>query len=381
MAQHYEAIVLGLGGMGSAALAQLALRGRRVLGIEQFQPAHNLGSSHGESRITRQAYFEDPAYVPLLFRAAELWTDLEKRSGRQLFVPSGAVVVGREGTEVNRSIESARQYGIPHEVLTPSDIRRRWDVMRPRADEIALFEPTAGILLPEDCILAHLQVAAGAGAETRFGTQVLGWAATDGGVRVSTSAGEFSAERLVITAGAWFGKVVPELGLPLQIERNIMHYFEPASRAPAFAPERCPIYIVKRPDSGSFYGFPALPGRGVKMALHHSRQYVDPDGIDRGVYPDEVERARQALAEWLPDAAGQCLGSAVCMFTMTPDTHFVVGLHPTSPQVVLAGGFSGHGYKFCSVMGEVLADLTTTGATNHPIGFLSPTRFAAAQKA
>lgn len=377
MADRFDVIVLGLGGMGSAALARLARRGLRVLGLEQFSPAHLLGSSHGQSRIIRQAYYEDPAYVPLILRAYELWAELEQQSGRALFLRTGGLMVGYAESElIAGSTRSARQYGLAHEVLGAAEIRRRFPVMRPREDEVGLYEPNAGILFPEECILAHLQAATGAGAEARFGVRVEAWQATPGGgVRVRTGAGELEAGRLVIAAGAWFSAVAPELRLPLQVERNVLHWYDARANAELFAPGRFPVYLVERRGLPTFYGFPDLPGQGIKVAVHHSGEATTPAGINRTVDPAEAEAMRTLMAEFLPDAAGAWRRSVACMYTNTPDCHFVIGLHPDHPQVVLAGGFSGHGFKFCSVVGEVLADLAVDGGTRHPIGLFAPVRF------
>jgi sarcosine oxidase len=378
VSERFDVIILGLGGMGSAGLAHLAVRGKRVLGLDQFHPAHALGSSHGDSRVIRQAYFEDPAYVPLLLRAYQLWSDLEKQTGRALYRRTGGLMAGHEGSEVVvGSTRSAKEHGLAHEVMTAADIHRRFPAMTPQVGEIGLYEYEAGIIYPEEAILAHLQVAVAAGAQTRFGVKVTGWRATPGGgVQVETSHGLLEADRIVITAGAWLEKAAPELGLPLKIERNIMHWFTPKANASHFTPDRFPVWILQRHGTPVFYGFPQLPGQGVKTAFHHSEAYTSVDKLDRTVKPSEVAAMQQTLAAWLPDAAGEHERAAVCMYTNTPDEHFVVGLHPAHPQVVVAGGFSGHGYKFCTVMGEVLADLATTGATVHPIGLFAPNRFS-----
>lgn len=373
---QYDVIILGLGGMGSSALYHLAQRGRRVLGLEQFEPAHSLGSSHGQSRIIRQAYFEDPAYVPLLLRAYENWAAVERQSGKQLLHRTGGLLVGQESSVVIAgATRSAREWGLAHELLEAGEIRRRFPAFAPRPDEVGLFEPEAGALNPEASIMTHLELAAQAGAEVRFGYPVLEWRALPaGGVQVKTAEGEFTAERLVITAGAWLGKLAPELGLPLQVERNVMHWFEPL--APA---SDLPVFIVERPDVPLFYGFPDLGGQGPKAALHHSHVLTTPAAIDRTVSPGEGEELRQIVADWMPGVIGSIRRSAACMYTNTPDEHFVIGRHPAHEQVVIAGGFSGHGFKFVSVVGEILADLATTGSTALPIGLFDPSRFGAAQ--
>lgn len=369
---QYDVVILGLGGMGSSALYHLAQRGKRVLGLEQFEPAHSLGSSHGQSRIIRQAYFEDPAYVPLLLRAYENWAAVERQSGKQLLQKTGGLLVGQDSSAVIRgATRSAQEWGLAHELLAAKEIRRHFPAFAPRPDEVGLFEPEAGALDPEASILTHLELATKAGAEVRFGHPVLEWRVlTGGGVLVRTAEGEFTAERLVITAGAWLAKLAPELGLPLQVERNVMHWFEPL--APA---SDLPVFIVERPGVPLFYGFPDLGGHGPKAALHHSHLLTTPGEIDRTVAPGEGEALRRIVADWMPGVIGPIRRSAACMYTNTPDEHFVIGRHPEHEQVVIAGGFSGHGFKFVSVVGEILADLATKGSTALPIGLFDPTRF------
>lgn len=377
MTERYQAIVVGLGGMGSAALAHLALRDAHVLGLEQYHPAHALGSSHGGSRIIRKAYYEDPAYVPLVLRAYELWEELERRTGTRLLVRTGGLMAGYQGCEiVEGAALSARTHGLVHEILTEAEIRRRFPVFEPSADEVAVYEPDAGLLFPEQCVLAHLETAVSAGAEARFGVQVLGWRATDDGAIVETQSGAIACEWLILCAGPWFAQLAPELGLPLQVERNVMHWFEPAAPVARFAAGALPIYIVQRRGITPFYGVPYLEGQGIKVAFHYSGQDATPDTIDRNVSADEVASMRAALTGWIPEAAAAWRQSTVCMYTNTPDKHFVIGRHPQHPQVIIAAGFSGHGFKFCSAVGELLAGLTLSSSSAHSLDLFSPMRFA-----
>ena len=376
----YDAIVLGLGGMGSAAAAHLAARGKRVLGLEQFTPAHDRGSSHGNSRIIRQAYAEDPAYVPLVLRAYELWRALEKESDEPLYVRTGGLMVGRTESElVLGALRSAREHGLKHEMLSAKDIERRFPATAPRDDEVALFEAPAGVLFPEACIRAYLKRATASGAELYFETSVASWRSRAGGVEVTLAGGQrYEAQSLVMCAGAWMPAVAADLHLPLRVERNVMHWFAPASHLELFGPDRLPIYILDRGQQHMLYGFPDVEYAGIKAAFHHSQIYTTPEELDRNVANSEVETLRASLAQWLPQGTGRHLASAVCMYTLTPDLHFVIGHHPDDPNVVIAGGFSGHGFKFCSVVGEVLADLVIDGVTRHPIELFSPLRFRTA---
>ena len=373
----YDALVLGLGGMGSAAAAHIAARGKRVLGLERFTPAHDQGSSHGGSRIIRQAYFEDPAYVPLLLRAYELWQGLERTSDEPLYLRTGGLMVGTMESELVRgSLRSAREHGLAHELLGPTDMERRFPATSPREDEVAVYEEPAGILFPEACVRAHLARATSSGAELRFSTPVRSWEAEADSVSVTLASGErIPANTLVLCAGAWMPEVARDAQLPLVVERNVVHWFQPASQPQMFAPDRLPVYILDRGERFMLYGFPDVEYAGIKAAYHHSDVQTTPDQLDRTVKPAEVDAVRQALSSWLPRGAGQHLASSVCMYTLTPDLHFVIGVHPKHPSVILAGGFSGHGFKFCSVVGEIIADLVTAGRTSHPIELFSPKRF------
>jgi sarcosine oxidase len=373
----YDAIVAGLGGMGSATACRLAGRGKRVLGLEKFHPAHDRGSSHGRSRIIRQAYFEDPAYVPLLLRAYELWEQLERDTGQELMTLTGGLMIGRrEGELVSGSVMSAEEHGLPYELLDADEIRGRFPPFSPDPETVALYEEKAGFVRPEETVRAHLDRAGSLGADLRFEEPVVSWEASEDGVRVETQGGSYEAERLVITPGAWAPQLIADLGLPLEVERQVMYWFEPENGREPFLPDRFPIYIWEPDDGNTFYGFPAQDGdRGVKVAFFRAGGTpTTPETIDREVYQEEVDFIRGYLAEYVPDLAGRCLDARACMYTNTPDLHFVISLHPELERVAIACGFSGHGYKFCSVVGEILADLATEGSTRHPIDLFSPAR-------
>ena len=373
----YDAIVVGLGGMGSAAAYHLARRGEKVLGLERHAPAHDRGSSHGESRIIRQAYFEGAEYVPLLFRAYELWEDLERRTGEDLMTLCGGLFVGPEDGElVSGSVASADAHGLPYEVLDSSDLRRRFPVFEPDPETVALFEKRAGFVRPERTVRAHLDLAGSLGADLRFGERVLSWEATESGVRVRTEGGVFEAGRLVVAAGAWAGELLSDLGLPLEVTRQILFWLRPKEGTEAFAPGRLPIWIYEPDDGNMFYSFPAVDGADtVKAAFFRADGTpTAPDTIDREVHDREVDFIRRYLGRHVPALDGELVAARTCMYTNTPDQHFVVSAHPEHPQVSVAAGFSGHGYKFCSVIGEILADLATDGETGHPVDLFSPSR-------
>jgi sarcosine oxidase len=372
----YDTIVIGLGGMGSAAAYRLAQRGQRVLGIDQFAPVHNRGSSHGGSRITRQAYFEDPAYVPLLLRAHELWESIERDSDSEIFTRCGGIMIGKpDSRTVAGSLLSAQKWDIAHELLDAGEIRRRFPTMRPDDDEIALYEGGAGLVSPEASVGAHLRLAARAGAELHYEEKVLSWTASEG-VRVETSKGVYTADQLVICPGAWAPQLLAELGVEFTIERQVQYWFAPSGGVEPFLPDRHPVYIWENAHGRQFYGFPAHNSAedGVKVAFFRGGDTCTPETIDRTVRPGEVTTIADFIRPNMPTLPGEFLRAATCMYTNTVDEHFVISRHPAHEQVVVACGFSGHGFKFVPVVGEVLADLVTEGTTAHPIALFDPAR-------
>lgn len=375
----YDVAVLGLGGMGSAAAAHLARRGKRVLGLEQFSSPHDRGSSHGKTRVIRQAYFEHPAYVPLLLRAYELWRELETETSSQLLLLPGGLMIGRQEAEVVRgSLASARQYGLAHELLDAPELRRRYPQFQISDDTVALFEKAAGLVFCERAIQAHLMMAARHGAALHFHEPVLGWEAGKN-ISIRTHRGTYEAEQLVICPGAWAPEIFSQLRLPLTVERQVLFWFSPSGGTTPFLPDRFPIYIWQREDGAMPYGFPALddfPGT-VKISYYRkpSSEPCHPESIDRSIRPDDLASIQQAVRQFLPGLEGPLAAAVTCMYTLTPDFHFLIGEHPEDPRVKMAAGFSGHGFKFCSVVGEILADLAIQGKTAHPIDLFSPTRF------
>jgi sarcosine oxidase len=370
-------LVLGLGAMGSAAAYHLARRGQRVIGLEQYTQAHDRGSSHGRSRIIREAYFEHPAYVPLIQRAYDLWETLQREGGSRLLLPTGGLMIGPEpGVLVQGALASARAHALAHEVLDSRALRARYPAFTVADGIVAVWEPRAGVLFPESCVLAHLRGATRSGAVLQFEERVLAWTAHDNRVEVKTEHGTYEAEHLIITAGPWAGAVLAQLGLPLAVERNVMYWFAP--REPGlFTPDRFPVYIYEYDPDAFIYGFPQVDRDGVKVAHHHSGVFCTPDTINREVTEEETGRFRAILARTLPALDSPPLGAVTCMYTNTPDGHFIIDRHPYHPRVTIAAGFSGHGFKFAAVVGEILAELALYGHTRHPIGLFRLDRFAA----
>src|SRR5438477_5676468 len=359
---RFDVIIVGLGAMGSAVAAHLARRGQRVLGLDRFAPPHALGSSHGQTRIIREAYLEHPVYVPLVQRAYELWSALERQAGRSLFLETGGLMIGRPDSAVVAGAKrSAKEHSLPHEVFPAAELRARFPALQPTDEMIGVWEPRAGILFPEICIEAHLTMARTQGADLRSNEPALSWEDDGDGVLVVTSKGDYHANQLALTAGSWIHSLLGDLTLPLAVERQVQFWFEPKHPV-RFQPERCPIHIWEHEPGRFFYGFPDL-GKGVKVARHHEGETADPDSINREVRPAEVEAMRAIVRQFIPDADGPLRSAVVCMYTNAPDGHFFIDRHPAHPRVWIASPCSGHGFKFSSAIGEVMADLLTEGQT------------------
>jgi sarcosine oxidase len=374
----FDVAVIGLGAMGSAALASLARRGRRVVGIDRYAPGHDRGSSHGASRIIRLGYFEHPSYVPLLRAAYPLWRDLETRSGRPLITITGIVEIGAPDSDlVEGTLRSSRLHGLAHDILDAQSVMDRFPAFRLPADFIGVFQPEGGFLRPEPAVEAMLALAHGAGAELAM-ERVVAVEPYRGGVRVTTERGTVDAGCAIVAAGPWLKSLLPDLPVPIRVTRQVLGWFEPRDGAAAalFAPGRFPVFLLQN-RHGIYYGFPADGAAGVKVAKHHHfDEAVDPDRHDRNVSPDDEAAIRAVLTAHLPGADGRLLAAKTCLYTMTPDGDFLIDRLPGHPQIIVASPCSGHGFKFAPVIGEILADLASTGATEHDISRFSLARFS-----
>ena len=372
MPERYDVVVVGIGGMGSAALYHLARRGKRVLGLERFDVPHEHGSSHGLTRIIRLAYFEHPAYVPLMRRAYELWRELEVEAGEQLLHVTGIVEAGEriyEGT-----LRACHEHDLPHETIDGREAGRRFPAYRLPPDLPVVFQPDGGFVVPERCIVAHVADALASGAVVRARERVLEWEDTGRGVRVTTDRGMVEADRLVLTAGAWSQDVAQLPPGMVRGVRQALAWLQPSNPA-LFEPARFPVFNLAL-DGEHFYGFPAFGIPGFKLGRYdHFADGGGPDAIDREPTIDDETPLRAFAERYFPEGAGPAIAVKTCLFEPSPDEHFLIDRHPDAPHAVLGAGFSGHGFKFCSVVGEILADLALDGDTRHDIGFLRLTRF------
>lgn len=373
----YDVIVVGVGSMGAATCMSLAQRGARVLGLEQFDIPHRMGAHHGHSRMVRQAYFEHSDYVPLLRHALRYWERLHEASDVPILQRTGGLYMGRpDGAIVSGSAAASRQHGLDHELLDRRALADRYPQFHVPEDFGALFEAAAGIVFPEHAVSVQVDRALRCGAEIRAREAVVDWKGNGAGVTVRTGRSAYVADRVIFTAGAWTSRLVRDLGFPLTVTRQTLVWLWPAA-TDHFETKNCPVWLIELEPAIGYYGMPLLRHPpGVKVALHRAGETVDPDQVCREVSREELRPLLDFVAKYLPDAAGSVLSSQVCLYTHSPDSHFIIDSHPERPQAWLACGFSGHGFKFCGVVGEALADFAMTGRTELPVEFLGAGRFA-----
>jgi sarcosine oxidase len=376
MAEKYDVIVAGVGGMGASACYHLAKRGKRVLGLERFGIPHHMGSSHGVNRIIRLAYYEDPGYVPLLRRAFELWRELQDDFGEQVLYVTGSIDTGPEGEFVFReSKRSCDLHDLPHEVLSARELMGRFQAFQVPQDFRAVFQPDGGFILSERAIVAHVMGAMERGAVIRGHEPMLSWTTTPSGVIVETAKGRYEAEQLIVSTGAWIGDHVPVLNGISVPERQVLGWFQPA-HPKRFSLDALPVFNLQAGARERYYGFPIFGIPGFKFGrYHHREEQIQPDDWDREPNQADEDVLREGVRHFFPDADGPVLSMASCIFTNTPDEHFIIDrLEPGSP-VIVASPCSGHGYKFASVIGEILADLATNDRTDHTIDLFRLDRF------
>ncbi len=369
----FDAIVVGLGGVGSAALYHLAAQGHRVLGLDTHPRGHFFGSSHGETRVIRLAYFEHPDYVPLLRQAYLGWAQLEAKTQQTLYLRTGALQVGPPGGEVVPGIlASAQKYGLSVTQMDSKQVSTQFPgFVIPEGAE-AVFEAEAGILRVEACVLAHLQAAEALGAKIITGAECLGYGPDGSGVWVQTTQGRYQAGALALAAGAWSGQLLARQNLPLVLVKKTQFWYP---STPNYWAPQAPVFLYELPE-GIFYGIPALSGQGVKVAQHSDGQTIaQPVPPDAPVPPEEISAVDTFARKYLPYLPRPAQSSAGCMYTLTPDRHFIADLHPELSHGAYVAGLSGHGFKFAPVLGQVLADLTVRGQTALPVDFMSARRF------
>jgi sarcosine oxidase len=376
VSDDFDVIVIGVGAMGSAACCHLAARGLRVLALDRFDVPNTMGSSHGLSRMIRTAYYEHPHYVPLLRRAFELWRELERQSGRKLLHETGGLYMGSpDDPLIFGSMISAQEHNLPHRLLSREELARDFPQFEVPADFVAMLEDHAGLLIPEQCVAAHADLAVMHGAKVHVSEPVISWSSDASGVSVTTARTTYRAARAVFTAGPWTQKLLHDLKVKLVVTRQVLGWVHPPDPEP-FQLGVLPVWAIGHEDGSLHYGFPILPdGEGFKLAHHKPGTVTDPDDVQRSATSADEEEIRTGLRQFIPSADAPISSIRICMYTNSPDHNFIIDRHPLHENVTIACGFSGHGFKFASVVGEILADLATQGATELPAQFLGIGRF------
>ena len=386
--KEFDAIVLGLGAMGSAALYQLAKRGANVLGIDRYSPPHARGSSHGDTRITRLAIGEGAQYTPLVLRSHEIWRELEALTGRSLLTITGGLIISSRAPHAfshvaaffDNTVAAARKFGIRHDVLDAGQIRARFPQFKVREDEFAYYEYDAGFLRPEECVGAHLALAGQRGARIHRNERVVRYAEADGRVTVETDLGEYEARRLIVAAGPWLpGLLGPECSRWFTVTRQVQSWFDVKTPIEDFEPGRFPVFIWElQGQQQPIYGFPAIDGPrgGVKIATEKKAAETTPEEAEREIDGEETRTIYETfVAPHFPAVDGRCVKALSCLYTMTPDSHFVIDRHPRFPSVLIASPCSGHGFKHSAAIGEALAQLVLDGKSATDIGGFAIGRF------
>jgi sarcosine oxidase len=372
MTAHFDVAVVGLGAMGSAAIAHLAARGVKVIGIDAYYPAHALSSSHGDSRLIRLGYFEDPSYVPLLQRAYANWRTLEARLREDILTTTGVLQIGKPDSKiVSGTKKSCALHNLPLETLGSDEMRRRFPVFSLDEDEIALLDPQGGYLRPEAAVMGYLKLAASDGAALHFGERVTAIEPGGDGATIISATGRYTASKVIIASGSWIGELVPALRDHAVPIKQVVAWYQPTDGFMTM-PQRMPVFIRDEGENGSFFGFPAIGVDGVKVGRHaHFREPIDPNQPNPSVNERDTHLLDSFINHRLPAAAGVRVRSATCRYTMLPSEDFLLDLLPGDKRIVVASPCSGHGFKFTSVVGEILADLALDGGTNLPIGAFS----------
>ncbi len=373
--KRFGAIVVGVGGMGSATAYHLAKQGVRVLALEQFGINHSNGSSHGRTRITRAAYGEDPSYVPLVKRANELYFELERTSGLRTILLNGGLMVGKSDSAIVAGpTASAKLYSLPFKLMSRREIMDAYPVFAVSEDEVGFFDPGAGIVFPENCIEAHVDLAMEKGADVHFNERVLNWRADGDVIRVTTENQEYEGEKLVLAAGSWTKGLVTDLALPLGMERQVVFWFEPMQAKELYSSDRMPIFGWLYPDGRNYYGIPDF-GDGVKAAIHHGGEAATPETLTTRVDERDEAVVRSFLRDHIPGLDGPVRSSATCIYTNTPDRDFIVDFHPLHKNVLILSPCSGHGFKFTSSIGEAASELVTRSRARLDLSRFSLARF------
>ncbi|MBC7473105.1 MAG: N-methyl-L-tryptophan oxidase [Candidatus Sericytochromatia bacterium] len=370
MENNFDVIVVGLGAMGSSACYYLSQNNINVLGLDQFNPPHNFGSSHGETRIIREAYFEHPLYVPLVQRAYDLWEDLQQKTTNiksdklennesallsdRLFLKTSGLMLGKKDSGVvSGAKKSAETHNLNYKLFNSDQIKKNYPAFNIPADNIGILENRAGILFPEKCIKKYLEYAKNKGVKINYNEKMISWKSNNSNITVTTDKNVYYTDKLILSTGAWIKEIIPNL--KLKITRQVLFWLDTKGND-EFKSEKFPIYICEKNPEKIFYGFPDL-GTGMKIAFHNHGQEIKPDNLDKNIYSDEIKEISDIVGKYFPKLKTNIIKSEVCMYTNTEDENFIIDYYPSNNNVIVASPCSGHGFKFSSAIGEILSQM------------------------
>ncbi len=374
--------------MGSASVYQLSKKGNKVLGIDQFAPPHKLGSTHGDTRITRQAIGEGEEYVPLSLRSYEIWKELEEKSGKKLLTITGGLIVGSNIAQslhgsnyfLQTTINTAQKFNISHSILSADELRKKFPQFRVEDDYVGYYENQAGFLRPELCIETQIELAKQQGAQIRFNEKVQQiLSLSDGSVEVRTDKGIYNADKVIVSAGPWITQLFPDYANVFKVYRQVLYWFDLPRDTTPYLPENLPIFIIVGSGEDDIYGFPAIDGPqgGLKVAFEEYLTETSPETANREVTQAEIERAyNKYISKHLPGLSKKCVKAISCLYTVTPDFKFVIDCHPKNPQIIIASPCSGHGFKHSAAIGEALSELAIGGKSHFDLSAFKINRFA-----
>lgn len=366
----FDVIIIGTGAMGSSASHYLSDNNLKVLAIDQFTPPHNNGSSHGETRIIRSSYYEHESYVPLIKESFKLWNDLQKKTDLPILEMTGGLMIGKENSELfEGSKTSAELHNLNHKIISNKDIKENFPQFITNNNELALLEKDAGILFPENCIKTFLD---NSNIDFAFNEKVIQINQNKSNIEIITDKNNYKTKKLIISAGAWINKLLPELNLPIKIERQVLFWFKTNNNK--FSKEKFPIFLYEYEKDKIFYGFPDI-GNGFKVAFHQTNNFIDPDLIEKEVNNKEIDKIKNTLKEFMNLDSFDILKTDVCMYTKTQDTHFIIDYYPDNKNIIIASPCSGHGFKFASVIGKILSDMCIGNKINFDLNLFKISRF------
>ena len=367
----YDVIIIGLGAMGSAASYYLSKNGVKVLGLDTYEPPHKLGSSHGHTRVIREAYHEGTSYVPIVKKAYELWNELDHEIEDKLILEYGGMYLGDDGKYLSDAKKSAKKYDIPIKEFSSKEIKEKYNILNPPNNFKGLLENRSGAVFPEKAISNFLSKSINNGSSHNYNEKVIVWEKQSKFYKVETDKNNYFAEKLIFSSGAWIKNLVPSLKLPVKIERQVLFWFDPIKDKDKFHYSNMPNTGWDLDNGMEFYTQPNIENKGFKVAMHHNGKFISENDLNRESNADDLSIVKNFLEEYIPLANGKLIDSRVCVYTNTPDLDFIIDFYPNDENIIICSPCSGHGFKFTPAIGEICSELVINNAANYDLSEFS----------